>query len=103
MGVGAVPACVTINVYPAMSIAPVREAPPVLAATARLTDPLPAPLAPEVYSDPARSESLLLGGVAPLETSVCRDCAVPAHSAGSCQCSELVELLPLLPEPSFRQ
>jgi hypothetical protein len=40
-------ACVTVNGWPAIVSAPVREA-PVLAATVNVTDPLPLPLAPDV-------------------------------------------------------
>src|SRR5437867_7490480 len=43
--VGAAPACVTVNVWPAMLSVPVRELVPVLAVTDQVTAPLPAPLA----------------------------------------------------------
>ena len=41
------PACTTENVWPAIVSVPVRP-PPVLAAALKITDPLPAPLPPEV-------------------------------------------------------
>ena len=40
-------ACVTVNVWPATAMVPVRG-PPVFAATVNATDPLPLPLAPDV-------------------------------------------------------
>ncbi len=40
-------ACVTVNVWPATVMVPVR-APPVFAATVNATDPFPLPLAPDV-------------------------------------------------------
>ena len=42
------PACVTVKVCPAIVIVPVREVVPVLAATLKLTVPLPLPFAPAV-------------------------------------------------------
>jgi hypothetical protein len=42
-----VPACVTVNVRPAMVSVPVRELAPVFAATEYVTVPFPLPLAPE--------------------------------------------------------
>ena len=44
--VWAAAACVTVNVWPAMVSAPL-QAPPVLAAMLRFTEPLPVPDAPE--------------------------------------------------------
>ena len=41
-------ACETVNVWPAMVNVPVRELEPVLAATEKVTVPLPVPLAPDV-------------------------------------------------------
>jgi hypothetical protein len=48
VGVGAAASCVTLNVLPAMVIVPVRSAAFGLAATVKLTVPLPLPLAPEL-------------------------------------------------------
>ena len=46
-GGGGAAAWVTVKVWPAMVIVPIRAA-PVLAATVKLTDPVPVPLAPAV-------------------------------------------------------
>ena len=48
LSVGPLPCCVTVTVCPAMVRVPVREVVAVLAATLRLTVPLPEPLAPAV-------------------------------------------------------
>jgi hypothetical protein len=47
-GPAAAPACVTVNVRPAIVNVPVREAEPLLAATENATVPPPLPLLPEV-------------------------------------------------------
>jgi hypothetical protein len=47
-GGGGGAACVTVNVFPAATIVPVRELVPVLAETANATVPLPVPDCPDV-------------------------------------------------------
>ena len=48
VGVHAAPACVTVNVVPAMVSVPVREVPAVFAATEYVVDPVPLPVDPAV-------------------------------------------------------
>jgi hypothetical protein len=64
------PSCVTVNVWPAMVIVPVRCAVPVFAATMMPTVPLPVPVAPEPIVNHAALLVVLQAQVLPAVTPI---------------------------------